>query len=57
MQKITIKNGCNTAGDIKIKRYVHKSTDNNGIDSFQGYTYRKVGLELNDVKYPVKEIK
>ena len=55
LQKVTIKNGCNTTGEIKVKRYVHKSTDFNGIESFCGqHVYRKVGLELNDVKYPVK---
>jgi hypothetical protein len=57
MQRLTIKNGCNTTGEIKIKRYVHKSTDHNYIPSCQGLVYRKVGLELNDVKYPVREIK
>lgn len=58
LQKITIKNGSNTTGEIKIKRYVHKSTDFNGIESYNGqFVYRKVGLELNDVKYPVKQIK
>jgi hypothetical protein len=54
MQKLTISNGCNTTADIKIKRYVHKSTDINGIDPFhRGLIYRKVGLELGDVKYAV----
>jgi len=31
MQKVTLKNGSNTTGEIKIKRYVHKSKDLNGI--------------------------
>ena len=55
LQKLTIKNGSNSTGEVKIKRYVHKSTDFNGIEPLCGqHVYRRVGLELNDVKYPVK---
>lgn len=58
LQKLTIKNGSTSSGEIKVKRYVHKSTDHFGIESlYPQHVYRKVGLELNDVKYPVKQIK
>ena len=56
MQKLKINNGSNSSGEVRIKRYVYKSTDQNGIEAFlNGLVYRKVGLELNEVKYPVSE--
>ena len=32
LQKLTVKNGCNNSGEVKLKRYVHKSTDYFGIE-------------------------
>ena len=57
VQRVTIKNGCNSIGEIKLKRYVHKSTDDYGVEANEGHVLRRVGLELTDIKYAVKELK
>ena len=58
LQKMTLMSGNEKEPNIVLKRYIHRSTDNNGIDAFYGGNiYRKVGIELHNVKYAIRQKK